>query len=346
MVNNLISSGKFLRPFLICWLIWIILHVTFIYWLGNSFIIALTDGLIFNVLLAGFCFFQLFIMQFYLPRNEKVSYIVVTGALIAFSVTFISRFFLLLLFRNENEYASHLITATPIRIVVAFLLSACMNMVNILIYTLEEQKLNVQRKHDAEQLTREAELYNLRSQLQPHFLFNSLNSISALAGSRPEEARKMIQQLSDFLRGTVRKDNAQFIALEEELRHLTLYLDIEKVRFGHRLKTEVITDEQINKMKIPSLLLQPVLENAIKFGLYDTLDEVRIKIRAESLNNELIVTVENPFDKQTHQPNKGTGFGLNAVQRRLFLLFSRSDLLTVASKNNIFTTTIKIPQPI
>lgn len=346
MSNNLISSSKFIRPFLICWFVWIILHASFIYWMQYSFTKAITDSLIFNVLLAGFCFFQLFIMQFYLPKKAKVSYIIVTGVFIALSVTFLSRFFLQLIFNSDDEYNSYLIASGPVRIGVAFLLSACMNMVNMLIYTLEEQKLNVQRKHDAEQLTKEAELYNLRSQLQPHFLFNSLNSISALAGSKPEEARKMIQQLSDFLRGTIRKDTAQFISLEEELRHLILYLDIEKVRFGHRLKTEIFYDEICFKLKIPSLLLQPVLENAIKFGLYDTLDEVIIKIIASYQNNDLLITVENPFDKQTNQLKKGIGFGLNSVQRRLFLLFSRSDLLTTSSDNNTFITTIKIPQPI
>lgn len=311
-----------------------------------SFWIAITDSLVFNVLLAGLCFFQLFIMQFYLPRKEKVSYIVVTGIFISLVVTFVSKLILQFIFRFDEEYTSYVHASTPVRIGVAFLLAACMNMVNILIYTLEAQNVNIKRKHDAEQLSREAELYNLRSQLQPHFLFNSLNSISALAGSRPEEARKMIQQLSDFLRGTIRKDNAQFISLEEELRHLVLYLDIEKVRFGHRLKTEIIIEDKTAGLKIPSLLLQPILENAIKFGLYDTLDDVNIRISASLINNDLVVTVENPFDKQTNQSNKGTGFGLDSVKRRLFLLFSRSDLVTTTSDSNIFKTKIIIPQPL
>ncbi len=86
---------------------------------------------------------------------------------------------------------------------------------------------------------REAELYKLRQQLQPHLLFNSLNSISALITIQPAQARKMIQQLSDFLRGTLKKEENQWISLEDELQHLQLYLDIEKVRFGHRLNTAI-----------------------------------------------------------------------------------------------------------
>src|SRR5690606_11377571 len=87
-----------------------------------------------------------------------------------------------------------------------------------------------------EKISREAELYKLRQQLHPHFLFNSLNSINALIHSQPEQARKMVQQLSEFLRGTLKREENQLISLEEELQYLKLYLDIEKVRFGHRLK--------------------------------------------------------------------------------------------------------------
>jgi LytS/YehU family sensor histidine kinase len=212
---------------------------------------------------------------------------------------------------------------------------------------MQEQRDSELREQDAIKLAREAELATLRQQLQPHFLFNSLNSISALAGSRPEEARKMIQQLSDFLRGTIRRDDQQLVTLEEELKHLQLYLEIEKVRFGHRLKTEVIKDDAALSKKLPSLLLQPIVENAIKFGLYDTTGEITIKITAMTVDNNLELKVENPFDPVTSQPRQGTGFGLTAVQRRLYLLFARNDLVTTSqegTKNPVFITNVKIPQ--
>ena len=117
-------------------------------------------------------------------------------------------------------------------------------------------------------------------QLQPHFLFNSLNSINALIGFKPDEARKMIHQLSDFLRGTLKKDDDQLqVTLNDELQHLNLYLEIEKVRFGHRLQTEISCDERSGSAKLPSMLLQPIVENAIKFGLYDTTGEVVVSLR-------------------------------------------------------------------
>jgi LytS/YehU family sensor histidine kinase len=154
----------------------------------------------------------------------------------------------------------------------------------------------------------------------------------------------MVQQLSDFLRGTIKKEEHQLMSLQEELQYLQLYLDIEKVRFGNRLTTEINVEEAANQMKLPALLLQPVVENAIKFGLYDTTGETLIKITAEVSDKTLIVKIQNPFDPETSTSNQGTGFGLKSVQRRLYLLFGRNDLLHTDTKENIFTTTMKIPQ--
>ena len=155
------------------------------------------------------------------------------------------------------------------------------------------------RKSDAEKLARDAELYKLRQQLQPHFLFNSLNSISALAGNQPEQARKMIQQLSDFLRGALKKEDYQLTTLSEELQHLQLYLDMEKMRFGHRLSTEIKHDEKSLQFLIPPMLLQPIVENAIKFGLYDTTENITILIETKTFQDYLEITVQNPFDPET-----------------------------------------------
>nr|MBA4168671.1 histidine kinase [Chitinophagaceae bacterium] len=211
-------------------------------------------------------------------------------------------------------------------------------------YNLEEQKNLESRKSDADKLSRDAELYKLRQQLQPHFLFNSLNSISALAGKQPEQARKMIQQLSEFLRGALKKEDHQRVTLADELSHLQLYLDMEKMRFGHRLSTEITADETSMQLLLPPMLLQPIVENAIKFGLYDTTEAITITLTARSSEEFLEITVCNPFDPETSTPRQGTGFGLSSVQRRLYLLFARNDLLITAVEERYFSTTVKIPK--
>ncbi|MDB5207858.1 MAG: hypothetical protein JWR72_2933 [Flavisolibacter sp.] len=218
-----------------------------------------------------------------------------------------------------------------------------MALINVLWYTLQDQLETDKRKVEADRLSKEAELNNLRQQLQPHFLFNSLNSINALIGSQPQKARTMIEQLSDFLRGTLKKEQKEWTSLEEELQHLGLYLAIEKVRFGHRLSATI--SNEAAGAQLPVMLLQPIVENAIKFGLYDTTYDITIAIEAKKKDSYLIVQVTNPFDPETSLPGKGTGFGLSSVQRRLYLLFARQDLLQTTTNENVFTTTIKIPQP-
>jgi LytS/YehU family sensor histidine kinase len=193
-------------------------------------------------------------------------------------------------------------------------------------------------------MARDAELASLRQQLQPHFLFNSLNSINALIGTQPEKARNMVQQLSDFLRGTIKKDDSQLVPLFEEMQQLKLYLEIEKVRFGHRLVASMDSDNTSLSAKLPPLLIQPVVENAIKFGLYDTIGETVISIKAKMEYNNLLIEVENPFDPTTSTPRHGTGFGLSSLQRRLYLLYARNDLLSTTQNEKTFTTQIRIPQ--
>ncbi len=245
---------------------------------------------------------------------------------------------------NQEEYRHFFVQSVPVRLGIAFLIIGCMILLSVLWYALLDQKEDSKRKTETEKLAKEAELYKLRQQLHPHFLFNSLNSINALIGFRPEEARHMIQQLSDFLRGTLKKDDNQWVTLQEELHHLQLYLDIEKVRFGHRLTAAIESDETAKAMKIPVMLLQPVVENAIKFGLYDTTEAIEINIKATASDARLVITVQNPYDPDTTGANKGTGFGLSSVQRRLYLLFAQQSLLKTHSENNLFTTTITIPQ--
>ena len=304
----------------------------------------IVDVAINNLLLAGSCLLIFNNMRFYLPRREKYWYIITISFALSIICFFISKGLLLLAFKSDNHYWQSFQQSGGIRFGILFLLLSCMAMMSLLLYTQEEEQTMQERRADMERLSRESELFKLRQQLQPHFLFNSLNSISALTGTQPEKARHMIQQLSDFLRGTLKKDDQHWSTLEEEIQYLRLYLDIEKVRFGHRLQTEITFNEEVLQYKLPALLLQPVVENAIKFGLYDTTGDVLITLDAGIENNYLKIRLENPFDPETSLPQKGTGFGLSSIQRRLFLLFARQDLLKTQKNNNHFITTILIPQ--
>lgn len=344
MARSPLSILKFKVIFIICWAVLFADNMMVLHYFGLPWEAAIIDSAICNTLLLLICLLVMNTLRYYLPRGHQ--YINIFSICLFLSIVWLVlvKWLLKVSLGHYAGYTDILHHSLSIRFSIAFLLLGCVTMISMLWFNQQEQKENESRKTDAEKLAKEAELFKLRQQLQPHFLFNSLNSINALIGSRPQEARKMVQQLSDFLRGTLKKEETQWVTLQEELQYLQLYLDIEKVRFGNRLGTEIEVEESAQQLKLPALLLQPVVENAIKFGLYDTIGETVIKITVMKEENNLLIKVLNPFDPETSSPKQGTGFGLKSVQRRLYLLFARTDLLVTDAKENIFSTIVKIPQ--
>ena len=342
MATSSFKTWRFRLTFYTSWFIWALLHAWVLNNFGFGWGVAITDSLVSNLLLIGACIITNLILHYYIPQKSRYAYILTLCFVLSAIWLVISRSVLMGLEYNIPEYTVFFSHSIPVRMAFTLLIIGCMALISILWYTLEDKQAAEKRRTEVEKLSREAELYKLRQQLQPHFLFNSLNSINALIGVKPHQARTMIQQLSDFLRGTLKKEENQWINLEEELHHLQLYLEIEKVRFGHRLTTEINNQFENVEALLPAMLLQPIVENAIKFGLYDTTDDIVISITAEKQGSDLKITVTNPFDPQTARP--GTGFGLKSVQRRLYLLFARNDLLQTSTSGHTFITTIKIPQ--
>ncbi len=348
MARNISADRKiviiFFASFIAWFGIWSVLQIVVLQDFGFATSTAITDAIVSNGWLEAACLLVINNMRYYLPKREKYWYVLVISIGLSSLWLLLVRVSLWALYKNDLLYMQSLAQSSYIRFAIAFLMIGCCTVLSLLWYSQRDQQADAERRQDMERLAREAELNKLRQQLQPHFLFNSLNSISALTGSQPEKARHMIQQLSDFLRGTLKKEELQWTTFEEELQFLQLYLDIEKVRFGYRLQTNIETDGATLQMRLPSMLLQPLVENAIKFGLYDTIGEVTIFISAKKVNDLLEVRVQNPFDESTATPLKGTGFGLSSIRRRLFLLFARQDLLQIKKEAQQFITIISIPQ--
>lgn len=339
-----LSSRRFKIIFAVVWIAILADHTWLLTWYGFSFSIAIIDAAVGTTHLMLASLLLINTLRYYLPQKERFIHLAAWCIFLTIIIILLNKWVLTSFLRHEEGYIEFYDQSLPIRISLYFLMIGIAALLTVNWYNRIEQGEREKRKQDLEKLAKDAELFKLRQQLQPHFLFNSLNSINALIGARPEEARKMVQQLSDFLRGTLKKEEQQWVNLKEEMQYLQLYLDIEKVRFGNRLSTQVHTDESAELLKLPALLLQPIVENAIKFGLYDTMGETVIIISAKNEDNKLVVEVQNPFDPETSAPQQGTGFGLKSVQRRLFLLFARNDLLKTTAKENIFTTTVTIPQ--
>ena len=192
------------------------------------------------------------------------------------------------------------------------------------------------------ELVTETQLNELKSQINPHFLFNSLNSVSYLTISEPEKAQEMVIKLSSFLRYSLKHKQNQLVTINQEIEHIKLYLEIEKVRFGNKLQA-IFDIEECSKCQIPNMILQPIYENAIKYGVYETTSQVEIRTTAYRQKDEMIFTVSNNFDPDA-VAKKGEGIGLLNIRRRLGLVYGDSTLLTVRNENQIFTVTLIIPQ--
>lgn len=169
----------------------------------------------------------------------------------------------------------------------------------------------------------EAELRMLRTQIDPHFLFNSLNSISALTSIDPQAARSMTLQLSNFLRRSLGMDAQRKVPLDEEIALAQAFLAIEQVRFGARLRFEHAVGEGAGQCLLPPMLLQPLVENAVKHGIGNRLDGGLVRIVAERAGSLLRIRVENDADEDDAlQPAAGCGIGLANVRQRLLATYA------------------------
>ena len=183
----------------------------------------------------------------------------------------------------------------------------------------------------------QAELQMLRSQLDPHFMFNALNSIAALTRRDPAAAERMVVRLGDFLRLTLRADGRQEVSLREELAHLDSYLDIQRVRFRDRLRIETRIAPAALACLVPHLVLQPLVENSLKHGMEsrDRLD-VRITARRRDGDASLVLEVEDdgPGPRLGDDGLPGAGTGLSATRQRLEKLYGRAQELAIAPRGD------------
>ena len=229
----------------------------------------------------------------------------------------------------------------PIRIILGIMYYILIVMIYYLTIYYQNFKERVEYEANIEAKYKEAELKTLKAQINPHFIFNSLNSISSLTISNPDVAQEMIVKLSEFFRMTLKKDNAQFALLSEEIRYSRLYFEIEKIRFQEKLLYVIECDKQYESVKIPHLILQPLLENAIKHGVQESISQVEVKLRCTKDTQYLILTLSNEFDPASRY--EGKGIGHKNIKERLRLIYNRNNLMDIQIINNQYTAILKIP---
>ena len=330
------------------WVIVIIAH-TFILNLiyDLSFIQSFTDALVFNIifaLLGG----SLWFMVRYSNLQSKPTIELIINHIGGNAFTMVvwmalSRFFLNGIFSEDEAYKAFLNETTTFRVISGVLYYSIIVSIYYLIINFRELKVKMARESQLNDMVKDAELKMLRSQIRPHFLFNSLNSISSLTMSNPEKAQEMVVKLSEFMRYSLNYTEEKLISLDKEIYHIQLYLDIEKVRFGKKLVMSYHIPDKCKELKLPALILQPLIENTIKYGLYEATGEIKIKIEANCETQFLFIKIGNDFDPDA-TPKKGTGTGLNNVQKRLETVYSAFDLMKINKQETYFEVEIKIPQ--
>ena len=204
-------------------------------------------------------------------------------------------------------------------------------------------KEKIKKESEYKALIREAELQALKSQINPHFLFNSLNSISSLTVSNPEKAQEMVINLSTFMRYSLMHNEKEMVSFSRELENIKLYLSIEKVRFGKKLNAEFEIDAHCMDAEIPNMILQPIFENAIKYGVYETTDQVTIKTICNCEGNFLKITIVNDYDSSTIK-RRGEGIGLRNIRKRMEIIYNNPDLMKVTDHKTSFEVQLIIPQ--
>lgn len=247
------------------------------------------------------------------------------------------------LFSNQDAYIGFLNRTLAWRSIVGGLVYLVLVLIYYLVSNNQKLQERMQQEERLKNLVRDTELNLLKSQINPHFLFNSLNSISSLTMSNPSEARDMIIRLSDFLRYSLKHRENEFVPLKDELVRMKDYLAIEKIRFGEKLQYTFDIHETCEDFPVPTMIFQPLFENAIRHSVYESVDPVKVRFECAPDQGSMRVIIINDYDPDIPS-RKGTGVGLENVRQRLQLAYQGKGSVAWKGEEGVFSVTIFIPR--
>lgn len=336
--------------FIVWWLVWLFLamgqSLLYYYAFGSYVEIGLLDSAVSLLIYSGIALSLWYPFRYFnsgeIRISGLISNLVASGALSVSLWIVLTKLIMTAVLSEPNNYPAYWDATFPYRVGSGVFIYGLI----ILVYFLFESLRNLSEKKakeaQLESLVKETELKMLRSQINPHFLFNSLNSISSLTITNPEKARDMVVKLSDFMRYALSRKDEQPVSLRNELENIRLYLDIEKVRFGEKLMTEEYIESDCFDFKIPVMLLQPLYENAVKHGVYESTESVTIITRAKIIDNYIEIIISNNYDPSPSL-KKGTGTGILNVTRRLQLFYGSNASIKSTKENGVYTVILYIP---
>lgn len=349
MINPILKNREHLLVYGLFWLLLIVIHTMLLHW-GQEVVwsFALIEAIIYG---AGFALVGLsiwFIVRFTgLTEgslwNALMSHLA-AGALLIF-IWLATSYFLTGYFLTYNTSLRQAAIADIWwRIALGLVYYLLVALIYYLLIFYQNYKEKQIREIEMESTLKETELSMLKAQINPHFIFNSLNSISSLTLTRPEDAHEMIVKLSSFLRYTIGHSETELVPLSQEIETIQLYLEIEKLRFGKKLE---VTFEGVDSIpgsaKLPNLILQPLIENAIKYGVYESTSASTIIVQIAYSDKHLQIEITNSTEDDS-VAHKGKGIGLKNVRGRLQLIYESADLLQTHKEENQYKVQLTIPQ--
>ncbi len=336
---------------IIWWLAWLVLAVGqsllihFVY--GSNIDVSVTDGAI-SMVLFGLLGLAAWFPLKYILRSDSQLFasavnVILTGSLTIFVWLVVSRFLIRAIVHEKPDYDLFWHSVLVFRTTAGILIFFVIMLVYYLFMSATRLAEKASRQAQLETQLREGELKMLRAQINPHFLFNSLNSISSLTVTDPLKAREMIVKLSDFMRYSLSSRTEQPVTLQNEMESLRLYLEIEKIRFGDRLIIEEEISPECLSALMPGMLLQPLYENAVKHGVYESTEKVVIRTTVKKIDDLVVISITNNIDQDSVVTRKGAGIGLKNVSSRLELFFGSRAEVTVSRNDDSFNVTVKFP---
>jgi len=298
MFNPFLKNRENLAVYLLIWIVLAMFHWLALYYLLQITITdAILDSAIYNILYAGIGISLWYPTRFITFENYSMPRLLLNHLMAAIVTSIIWVFLGYYLLSNflikEKVYYEFISDSLAWRFVIGILFYAIIVSLNYVIIYYNNYREKELKESELNSLVKEAELKTLKYQINPHFIFNSLNSISSLTVSNPEKAREMTIKLSDFLRSTLSKNEKMKTNLSDELKTIKIYLDIEKTRFEDKFEFVEEIDDTCSEIEVPAMLLQPVFENAIKHGVYESLDKVFIRMKCKTDDEYLRISIEN-----------------------------------------------------
>lgn len=311
--------------------------------LGIACVGSLVSNGIFYLLGLSLWFFVRYTLTNSAPWYKNITAMFTSCTIIIVIWLTLSHGLLQLLFPEQKAYFEYTDERLPGRIIYGFFIFVLI----ILSYYLHISYENIREKISNEarlrEMLKDSELDMLKSQINPHFLFNSLNSVNWLTQIEPEKASEMIVSLSEYLRYSIAGGHRSLSSLEVEMENITRYINIEKIRFGEKLRAEYKIEEDCRYVRIPSMILQPLYENAIKHGVYESTDPVWIETDISGNEDYVRIVIQNSYEPNTPY-QKGNGLGLNNVRQRLRLIYGDTASLETQKQETLFTAILLIPR--